>query len=318
MKLLQVCNVAQIVGGTGACAWTITKALPDWDHALYFFSSAIDEETARAFVGHALYPNKTPLHEKIEEIAPDVILFHNTAEPRMPPRLPDGIPSLYYQHSAARSCQGARERCDVFFAVSKYLADQVNIADNLVLHQPVPVPPAAPRPRAGVIGRLCTPHTMKWRPNNLSLYGDLNGSSFDWEFIGAPPVAERQLLEALDKPFFGPASWESRKHLHSWKGMLYHADQAESYGRTVCEAQRAGCVPIVDKRGGFVEQIEHGKTGFLCETTADFRDAVAALEDPSTFDEMSKQAKLSGDRRGSLAAWRDKFLQWVRAILEAE
>ena len=50
MRLLQVCNVGRIVGGTAACAWSITRAFPDLEHHVAFLSS-ITDETQRGFAG---------------------------------------------------------------------------------------------------------------------------------------------------------------------------------------------------------------------------------------------------------------------------
>ena len=44
--LVQVCNVGTIVGGTGACAWTVSQSLPDWRHTILFMSR-ITPETQR-------------------------------------------------------------------------------------------------------------------------------------------------------------------------------------------------------------------------------------------------------------------------------
>lgn len=48
LRILQVCNVGQITGGTAACAWTITRALP-WAQHTVAFLSPVSGDTREAF-----------------------------------------------------------------------------------------------------------------------------------------------------------------------------------------------------------------------------------------------------------------------------
>ncbi len=97
--------------------------------------------------------------------------------------------------------------------------------------------------------------------------------------------------------------------------MLYDSDVAETYGRVVCEAQRCGCIPIVSNRGGFVEQIDNGVDGFLCDGVESFRAVLKEVAEPGVRRIMSEKAVISGDSRGKLSIWREKFLNYVRATV---
>lgn len=321
MKLLQVANVAQKLGGTGACAYTIARALPDWQHAYQFVNSgigAVAESTKRDFECADILrePRVTP--EIVERFQPDVILFHNTAPDRIPRNLPAGIATFYYQHSHHRSAPAARELCDAHWAVSTWLAKLAGIESELVFHQPVPRPPKPNGTSRAefTIGRIATPCVEKWNMVEVpALYRTLAERHPDvlWEFVGCPDYCRGPLESACgDRATFVPASWEARSRVWSWHGYLYHGG-VESYGRCCCEAQRSGCVPIVDRQGGFLDQIRDGETGFLCGDADEFSAAVESLK--GRFADMSAAAEASANERGSLQRWRREFLRWVEVAL---
>jgi glycosyltransferase involved in cell wall biosynthesis len=57
----------------------------------------------------------------------------------------------------------------------------------------------------------------------------------------------------------------------------------ENWSRVVLEAFSAGVPVVADARGGYVEQIEHERTGLLCDTPVDFADAITRLENNEDF-----------------------------------
>lgn len=319
MKLLSVANVGTLLGGTGACCYSCVKSLPDWQHAVVFLSTV--EDFTRQQFGCEVRQETRITQQLIDEVKPDVILFHNTSPDRFPERLPDDCVAVYYQHSAFHSCREARRRCDVSLAVSHHLARQTNLRQDFILYQPVPKPPAGERRAVLTFGRICTPNRMKWR--GVDRFYSKLGSSLDslefvfgdpvtarWDFVGAPDDFPEHARFSGE---FHPAAWDARRLLSEWTAMLYHHPTvSESYGRTVCEAQRAGCIPIVDRRGGFVEQIGHGKTGFLCDSVNEFAEAVRTVAKGEHSIDIAAMQK-AADERGSLAAWRRNFLAWVES-----
>lgn len=330
MKLLQVANVATVLGGTGACTWTITRALPEFQHAVFFNSGSANDSLRDIFSRGMpspveLFSGPSQLRpDLIEQIKPDIILFHNTSEARMPGHIPDYALPLYYQHSAARACVGARNRCHYFWSVSRWLCEHANIHNDRLLYQPVPRPArinkTSDRP---VIGRIATPgNREKWNADSMvNLYRALHYEhpGVLWEFVGCPNDLREKLLYACDGAArFVDASWEARSWIPSWTALLYDSTLPESYGRTVCEAQRAGCIPIVSRLGGFVEQINNSVDGFLCSTQEDFIEAVRLVQKPEVLPDLRERAIESGDRRGSLQGWREQFLAWVEAVLEVK
>ncbi|HSG70983.1 MAG TPA: hypothetical protein VLA12_11240, partial [Planctomycetaceae bacterium] len=250
-RLLQVCNVGRVIGGTGACAWTVTQALPDWNHAVLFFS-APDNETRQAFGPADLVHEQRLSQGRLNSLRPDLILFHNTSTGRLEKNL-RLQPSVYYCHSRVAPIACARTVCCSDYLRSCF--DQSLAAT--VLHQAVPRPP---RP-AGcgesrnlrsslVVGRICTPSLRKWPSELIPFYRELSERHPDvrWEFVGCPAELQSRLNEAVcGRATFLPASFEARSRYWNWDVLLYHHPTlTETFGRTVAEAMRAECVSVVD------------------------------------------------------------------------
>ena len=315
MRLLQVNNVSARFGGTGACAWSISRALPDWEHGILFARPGPVSPLDQMHYGCRLFRGLGQLSDVIREFAPDVVLFHNTRftdELARISRERPGAQTVYYLHSRS-PYSSAVSRCDVLICVSRYLAELVGLGPSDVLYQPVPRPPLPDKQlerRHLTIGRLCTPSHRKWSADGmLSLYSTLAADHPDalWEFVGCPGPLCRRLLEACQgRARFHQPSWEARSLLWTWDAWLFDCVQPETYGRVLCEAQQAGCLPIVPRRGGFIEQVEHGRTGFLCNSPADYSRAVAALREPPVH-ALRAAALGAGTGRGSLETWRRGF-----------
>jgi len=166
------------------------------------------------------------------------------------------------------------------------------------------------------VGRLCNPREENWPESMLDFYRFLaeRRPRVRWEFVGCPAEVRPRLAEACRNVVFHEAGFQARSLLWSWHAMLYDSGAVvHSYGRTLCEAQRAGCVPVVNRLGGFLEQIEDGRTGFLCQGPEEFARALERLEDPETWSALSRQGRAAGDERGSLARWRESFLEILKA-----
>lgn len=320
MKLLQVCNVGNVCGGTAACAWTITRALPHWSHAV-FFPRRPTEETASAFLHCRVFQaDVTSIEEVIAGWRPDLLLLHNTHSRRVPPC--DDVFTVQYVHSA-----GPRTAADVTVACSHWLASQLKTEQGgpRVLWQPVPIPPTCSgRSRSDGrrlrVGRLCTPTTVKWPESLVSFYAELAAGrpEIDWEFVGCPDVMKPAMREAVGgRVRFWPAGWTARSLLHTWDVMLYHHPTlTETFGRVVAESMRCGCIPIVDRRGGFCEQIEP-ETGFLCDRPQEFAEALNRLRDRSARGEMQAAARQCAEERFSLRAFGRRWGKLLRESFDS-
>ena len=310
-KLLQVCNVGEICGGTAACAWTICRALQGAEHEVFFFSR-IRPETRTAFesVRGSTRSVSRVTDEMIRDSQADLVLFHNTSPDRA--ERPGFVPSISYVHSV-----GKRMDADVTIACSRWLASKLPRDGCPVLYQPVPIPPAQKEVRRGLlgdsltIGRICTPQPRKWPESLIPFYRRLaeRFPAVSWEFVGAPSNLQAKLAEACrGQARFWPADWAARGHLHRWHALLYHhPDLTESFGRTVAEAMRCGTIPIVDDQGGFIEQIDSAKTGFLCPNADAFESALETIQDPAIRWAIGHAAKRSAEERCSLRHFADRL-----------
>lgn len=313
-RLLQVCNVGTIVGGTGACAWSVTRSLPGWEHVVACFGPWT-AESRRWFQGAELTRLDVLTAETVREARADVVLLHNTSVARVTEELP--VPTLSYVHSRCRFATGDRA-----LACSRWLADQLRGRVEGVLCQGVPLPPEnvveeEVRDHGDfVIGRICTPTVAKWPREALELTARLarRFPGVRWELVGCPNGQRRAWAEATrGRVTFWEASWEARRHFWRWHALVYHNPAVtETFGRTVAEAMRAGCVPIVDNRGGFREQVEPG-TGFLCRTEGDFADSIERLWNRDDWRVVSNTAMQRANERFGLERFGGE-LMWQFAI----
>lgn len=297
-RWLQIANVGQICGGTAACAWTVTQALPGFEHQVAFLS-AIHEETRCVFTDCALQEWSTVSVDQVQAIRPDVVLLHNISPQKLKQRLP--LPTVQYVHSA-----GNKAVADVTVYCSRWLADQCGGTHEDVLWQAVPqVMSSESRTGDGplIVGRICTPQRRKWPRDGIEFYREMvsTAPAARWEFVGCPVELQHDLQQAcLGRAAFFAAGWDQRQRLATWDVLLYHhSTLSESFGRVVAEAMRAGCIPIVDDAGGFREQLDDGG-GFLCQTVADFQHALRQVADPLVRQALAAQAANVGQERWSL------------------
>jgi hypothetical protein len=312
LRLLQVCNVGRIVGGTAACAWTITRALPEFEHVVAFLSDVSDE--TRCAFAHARIERWSQCSRRfVDAQRPDVVILHNIGGHE---RMSRHAVTLQYVHSV-----GTRAPADVSVYCSRWLAEQMRRSPDDVLYQGVPRPVVCEELRTRgcdgrlVIGRICTPTVRKWPRSMLAFYRQLAECAQDaeWEFVGCPGGLQPELLEACGgRAKFFSAGWVARSRLWKWDALLYHnPDVTESFGRTVAEAMRAGCIPIVDARGGFMEQVTP-EAGFLCSTIEDYRQGVSMVQDIAFRQQMSARGREDADQRFSIARFRSDLLARIR------
>ena len=300
--LLQFCNVGSLFGGTGACVASVVAALPDWSHSVRV-RGRVEPSFAEATGAEPLSVLTASDCRGV-----DAVLLHNTAPNAV--NGPLGFPTVQYVHS-----DGLRAVADRTVCCSRHLSD-VRGRDEPVLWQGVPRSTSDgpdPRPLRDrlLIGRLCTLTAAKWPPEVVDFYAALRDRipPADFEFVGCPEPLQRPLRDACGgNASFRPASEDARSRLPRWDVLLYANRRVpETFGRTVAEAMRAGCVPVVDDLGGFREQLDAGG-GVACRTLEDFAAALRRLSDPAARRAASRQAVAVADGRFSIAAFRRRLL----------
>jgi glycosyltransferase involved in cell wall biosynthesis len=91
----------------------------------------------------------------------------------------------------------------------------------------------------------------------------------------------RPLLRHPDVEFVGECIGEDKRRLLSDALALVHTPAWESFGLSVIEALGSGTPAICPDRCSLPELVDHGVTGFVCQTTSEMRDAclrVAGLD----------------------------------------
>lgn len=309
--ILQICNVGQIAGGTAACAWTLTQALPQFQHTIAFLSS-VPDATRNVFQPHRVESWLRCSRDRIQAVTPDLVILHNVSPVHS--TLWEDVPSIQYIHSASQKLPA-----DLTVYCSEWLAQSCRANRPSILWQGVPRPlnPGSVdrnrNPRLKV-GRLCTPSTRKWPHVLPQFYAYLTQQhpNIDWEFVGCPVSLQPALLAACQgRATFHSADWAARSLFWSWDVMLYHHPTlTESFGRTVAEAARTGCIPIVDDRGGFIEQL---RTLNLrgCRSWSDFSGQLDALQERQLRQEISTSIQHQADEQFSIRA----FGQRIQTLL---
>lgn len=298
MRLLQIANVPTRLGGTGACAYDVTRALVGHEHRI-LFTRPTRPDTSDHFECETAGPE---LHSEWRDWA-DAVLCHNVA----PQFIRDK--DVYYTHSRRDLSFVNRIRLKAIWCVSKWLAKLCN-AGVEVVYQPVSPPPAAER--SDSVLRICTPTGRKWQIEDLERHYRAVSAGIPaarFVFVGCPKTLHQTLTKwCAPRPVeFHHASVSARRFFSSARVLLYTSSVKETYGRTVCEAQQAGCVPVVSNHSGLAEQVIHGVDGF---TVADPAESVCAVQDAfSRFDSLSRDASTSGAARGSLTHWSARFFE---------
>lgn len=99
-----------------------------------------------------------------------------------------------------------------------------------------------------------------------------------------------------------------------WHAVGYNRNdpaQSEHFGIVVAEAQSAGVVPVVIKKGGLPEIVQHGENGYLWRTLTEWRDFTLGLvREPSMWQELSSNSTKNSERFG-----RRKFRREVRNLV---
>ena len=305
MNILWVNNSSSPYGGTLWATADGIKAFPDARHSVLTFGGDFSEDARRILGMNTDTYRSVSVARAAKDSQADLIIYQNTSASNMPVRQPDNTCSIYYQHSAYPGPLPG-SKCSIHLCVSQYLAGLMGMPEHSVLYQPVSVPPEVPETRMVSQGlRICTPNPKKWQQQDILPYLSALGEH-TLSLVGAP----EGLTEHPCASGTYPPSLDARSLLHTHGFLFYTSKLPETYGRTVCEAQRAGCIPIVSRRGGFVEQIDNEDGpdyGFLIDTPESLSEALRAYRENPEF--WSEHVKKRGDERGSLQAFREGILR---------
>ena len=105
---------------------------------------------------------------------------------------------------------------------------------------------------------------------------------------------EQQLGDESGVELSGESADAPEKFLQGLDVFFYRTrdDWYEAFGRVVLEAMACGVVVIAENRGGYVELVEHGKTGFLFKDNAEALEYFTRLqEDPALLAELKQASR---------------------------
>lgn len=102
--------------------------------------------------------------------------------------------------------------------------------------------------------------------------------------------------------------------LHSLDAFVYPLGHTfiESWGRSTIEAMLTGCVPVVPTGHNFKSMIDHGRTGFICQTFEDFKETCQRLEQDKAMRQdvgkrASRAARMICDPNKHTEIWKKVF-----------
>jgi glycosyltransferase involved in cell wall biosynthesis len=94
-----------------------------------------------------------------------------------------------------------------------------------------------------------------------------------------------------------------------------HDTFAETCPLVILEAMAAGIPIVAEHKGGIVDLVRHGETGYLCRTREDFKRHVEALyHDTVLHQRTTQQARQWARDHVSLPAFRRNLGQLIGAV----
>ncbi len=168
------------------------------------------------------------------------------------------------------------------------------------------------------VGRFAATPVIKQQEAMVRAFRRLVGAAPGWEYVTAGSVrnaAERRVFARVQTEAAGVpvrpldnVSHDTLRGLYARSGIFWHAagldhDEAatpwlsEHFGATTVEAMAAGSVPVVIRKGGQPEIVEHGVGGFLWDRLEELEAyTVTLIRDDSLRARMGAAARLRAAR----------------------
>jgi len=146
-----------------------------------------------------------------------------------------------------------------------------------------------------VIGRLSRDVDYKFSEDTVEFYKHFC-NDFKFIFLGG----KNTILKKLNGQKL-PENWIlydegeiSKEEFFSMIDIFMYKtskDYHEYFGQVIVEAQHAGLPVVTEKRDAYIEQIEYGKTGFLCSSNEEFFLRINELKDEKIREKIGKNAQ---------------------------
>lgn len=138
--------------------------------------------------------------------------------------------------------------------------------------------PAQFSPRPFVVGRVSRDALDKHHPDDPALYRMLASQGVQVRIMGGTCLAPA--LDGVDGIELLPAGAEPVADFYASLDAFFYRTgvSVEAYGRVVAEAMACGLPVVAHRRGGYVEIVDDGRSGFLIETQEQAYDALMRLQ----------------------------------------
>ncbi|OGE30477.1 hypothetical protein A3C59_00650 [Candidatus Daviesbacteria bacterium RIFCSPHIGHO2_02_FULL_36_13] len=155
-----------------------------------------------------------------------------------------------------------------------------------------------------------------------------DGKIKEWNFnlVGSAGEGDKAYLEGLKNlakgspiNFYPNLSYEELLKLYGESSIYWHAagfgeddpTKMEHFGISTVEAMAGGCVPVVIKKGGQIEIVEEGKSGFLWDSLDELKDlTIKLIQDKTIWQALSKEAMIRAEQFS-----KEKFRQKILNLL---
>jgi glycosyltransferase involved in cell wall biosynthesis len=144
------------------------------------------------------------------------------------------------------------------------------------------------RPRVGarpfVVGRMSRDTPEKFHPRDPELFRALAAEKCRVRLMGATTIADWSADPGIE--VLGTGAEANATFLASLDAFVYRTSPTEwleSFGRVVHEAMYSGLPCVCERRGGYVDLIEHGRNGFLFDSDAEAVQAIGRLRDDAVL-----------------------------------
>ena len=308
------------IAGDVFCAVECARALPDYNHVFFIsHNRGYNHQLHQLLIdlGILIRPDAIVTeHDVIPEL--QAVIYHCIGNDDQEGkeyirfrRQPDGVLLCAWIHTPGlcgtlvERYNYLRERgCSRLAFTSRFSLHNTPGIDYHRYQLILIIPPAVDAPNFSIIerinddifrlGRWNRDDDRKYSDDFIDLLASLQIPNVEYICMGIPDKFAR--LNLPQNLRFIPAGGMPVEQLMSQLDVLIYKTHApgwhEGWCRAVTEAMSAGIVPVVENRGGIVDQIIHGYNGFLCDTNEDFRQYCELLyHDPGLRRQMSLQAR---------------------------
>lgn len=300
-------NVARL-GGVPALIEDIVSAYPEFHHVvLHVFGTGVDYDLMARWqsrgieVGHA--PKIT--REIYDHWKPTITLLHNSRTEKLGSSVYkyfSHYPTAMWYHSVYSS--GFNPGVTLF--ASRYTQSRIKgetkapIGEEMIVHPVIDADPFAKIRRQYTqerccIGKVSSVHTkakfpLRMIPILKAVEKDAPHATFS--IVGSDDFYKDTDGLHIESP--APRIDNVTGLYSDLDVFLYMTEPpyAETWGRILTEAMASGLPCVVEARGAFPEQIDHGINGFLCTTNEEFIDCTLKLaNDPELRRRIGLNAK---------------------------